>query len=233
MGVINEIISLMWYFLQLTFQGEILWAVLPLAIATIIIVFYLGIYQEELGWNSYLSNSLVLMFVSLNLFRYLYFLNGEKLANVIDSPVKFALTAFIFVIGWILVKYNFSHVLPERIARHLSSPLAINLIAYAVILFVYSDIGEGWIVFLSLFLMILLMFAFLTLLRIPLKRLKIYLEREKRKERIHDIKEAKYEVKELKEELKRRGKELKRIKNKEIKEEEKQVKREKKVLKNK
>ena len=71
--VISEIYGDVLYFLKLTLVPEILWSVLPLAISTLVVLAYFQRYEvEREGWNGYLANALVLLFVSMSLFRYIY-----------------------------------------------------------------------------------------------------------------------------------------------------------------
>ena len=52
---------------------DMLWMLLPLLATLILMEFYLGRYKEEdIGWSEALGNALVLVFVSIDLFRHLY-----------------------------------------------------------------------------------------------------------------------------------------------------------------
>ena len=51
------------YFLNLTLNEDVLWMVFPLLIATVVMLFYFEKYKDERpGWNTYVANSLVLLF---------------------------------------------------------------------------------------------------------------------------------------------------------------------------
>ena len=230
--VLNLIIDTIWYFLELTTHSEVLWNVAPLAFVTVLVVFYFSLYKEEApGWNSYLTNSVVLLFVSMNLFRYIYTLTPDRFYNFIDFPGKSLAGVALLFIGIALLKFNFEHLVPEKFAKYLSSPLTVNLIAYVIILFVYSNLGLNWIVFLSLLTIVLVFYAAISSFKYPINKLHNYIEKEKKRERVKNVKEARFQVKELKQQLKTREKELQRIKTKEVKGEESLAKKLKKALK--
>ena len=199
------------YFLKLTLVPEILWSVLPLAISTLIVLAYFQRYEgEREGWNGYLANALVLLFVSMSLLRYIYGLTDLGTANFIENQAKSITVLFLLLIGFILVRFDFEHILPERFARHLNSPLTINIVAYAVILFVYSPREIGINDFFALLTIVLLISLIFNSIKIPLKYLFIYVEEEKKKEELKDVKEQRFQIDELQRELKYRKKALKK-----------------------
>jgi len=52
---------------------ELLWITIPLIIVVLLMEFYFGRYEkEELGWNTAVGNALVLLFVAMDLYRYVY-----------------------------------------------------------------------------------------------------------------------------------------------------------------
>ncbi len=207
--IYNQII----YFLKLTLEIEVFWSVLPLALATIFIVTYFSRYEDEgAGWNTYLSNSLVLIFVSMNLFRYIYQLDLGGIDNFIHYYQKSVATVFLLLIGSFLVRINFGHVFPEKFAKYLSSIVTINLIAYVIILFVFSTKAFSWIIFISLLLIITILSLIFELIKIPLRKFFDYIEKQKQKEELKHVKEQKFQIDELKNELKKRKKNLKKTK---------------------
>ncbi len=209
--MINEIYNLIVGLLKLTLTVGVFWEVLPLVIATIVMVAYFEKYKEEgMGWNSYVANSLILVFVSVALLKFIYGIGGKGAGNYIDLPGKTIAVVFLLLIGLLIVRFNFSHVLPEKIVSYLSSPLTINLIAYVVVLYVHSDVGNSWEVFAGLVIIFVLLMVILNLVKIPLEMLFDYLARLKRKEKVEDIKEEKHQIRELKGELKFKNKKLKK-----------------------
>jgi hypothetical protein len=220
------------YFWDLTFKLNVLWNIIPLAIATIVILMYFERYREEkAGWNTYLSNSLVLLFVSMALFRYIYTINGAGVFNYVDYLGKTIAAAILLLIGLILLRFNFEHILPERFAKYLGSILTINMIAYAIILFVYSTFPASWNDLFALLIITVTLLIILNLAKFPLDKIFDYIEREKRKEQIKNVKESKYQIGELKRDLKDREKQLTKVKVKEADQEKKQAIKIKKIIK--
>lgn len=221
--MIKELWQTIGYFFNLTFVPDVLWAVLPLFIATILILIYFRIYDyESSGWNTHLSNSFILLFTSMNLLRVIYGINNMGFQNYLDYSDKFIATIFLMLIGSVIVRLNFTHLLPEKYARYLSSPLTVNLIAYGIILLVYSDKNLGILTFFSLLILLIFFGIFFELMILPIKKIKEYLEKEKKKERLKDAKEAVFQIEELKNQLKEREKELKKIKLKEAEDKKKE-----------
>ena len=212
------------YFLKLTAKPEVLWNVLPLAITAILIIVYFEKYRDERPeGNTFLTTSLVLIFVSMNLFRYIHGLSADGFYNFVDYPAKTIATALLLLVGSLTVRFNFEHLLPEKFSKHLSSSTTVHLVAYAVILFVYSSFELNWEVFFALLIIVVSLTIILHLFKMPLRRFFEYTRKQKEKERLKDAKEAKFQIDELKEELKYRNKELRKIRLKEAEREKKEA----------
>ncbi|MBT4135437.1 hypothetical protein HOD75_03880 [archaeon] len=202
--MINEIYQNVLYFLELSFDKNVLWIVFPLLIATIIMLFYFEKYKDEKpGWNTHVSNSLVLLFVAMILFRQIYNIDGLGMINFVENISKFVVSLVILLIGIIILFLNFEHFLPEKIARYVSSPLTLNLIAYVVILYVFSEIQDGWGIFISLLIIFALLIVILNLIRIPLRNLFEYIKKMKEKEKVEEIKGEKKPIHEKKKMIKK------------------------------
>lgn len=210
--VISEISSNLGYFLELSISPSVLWNIIPLTIATLLILIYYQVnIKEHADWSSFFSNSLVLLFVSMNLFRYIYSINGLGSYNFVEYFGKTSVTAILLLFGLLLVRFNFQHILPEKIAKYISSPLSVNSFAYIIILAVYSTKPVNLVFVVSLIFLGFLLIIILNLMKIPLRIFKNYIEKEKKKERVKNVKEAVFQIKELKRNLKGREKELKTI----------------------
>tara|TARA_B100001971_G_C18214004_1_gene552617 strand:- start:576 stop:1277 length:702 start_codon:yes stop_codon:yes gene_type:complete len=219
------------YFWDLTFTTEVLWVIIPLILATIVIVTYFERYdKEKAGWNTYLSNSLVLLFVSILLFKYIYSIKGLGFFNFIEYFDKTIAAAALLLFGLILLKFNFEHILPERFAKYLSSVLTINIGAYAVVLFVYSKFPPYWNELFALLIILIIFSIILNIAKLPLHKLFGFVKKEKKKEEVKNIKESKYQIKEIKGELKSREKSLKKTKVKELDERKDQAIKLKKII---
>jgi len=224
--MILEIYQDVIYFLHLTVTTDLLWVVFPLAVATIIMIVYFERYKDERpGWNTYVANSLVLLFVSVILFRYIYSIDGKGLANFVNFPIKYLVSSGVLLIGVIILFLNFKHYLPEKIAGYLSSPLTLNLIAYVAVLYVYSE-TSNWNIFFSLMVLLVLLLVIFNLVKIPIRGLFLHLKEMKEKEKVEEIIEEKKPIEEKKKELKKEEKLIKRGRL-EVKKVEKKVRKEK------
>ncbi|MBN1502727.1 hypothetical protein JW930_04225 [Candidatus Woesearchaeota archaeon] len=115
---------------------EMIWISLPLLISLVLIELYFGKYsKEELGWNSALSNSMLLSFVGLDLFRKLFTISGNKL--VFCSKILVALG--VTTVGFAFLYMNFYHKLPKKLAFTLNSVIPTNLTAYFAQVLVYTE----------------------------------------------------------------------------------------------
>ncbi|MFC2136361.1 hypothetical protein ACFLTH_17230 [Bacteroidota bacterium] len=120
---------------------DMTWIILPVIATIIVMELYYAMHKDEqLGWNTATANSLVLIFVSMDLLRFL-FSNKEFTFNPSNSGFSATLLVFFVLIeGIILVTINFKHKLPEFLAFRVSSQLSINLTAYAVVVLTYARI---------------------------------------------------------------------------------------------
>lgn len=116
---------------------EMIWILTPLLVSLLLMEFYFKRYkEEELGWNTAFGNSLVLIFVSLDLLRLLY--NKGMLEYV---TLESALAIAVVLLGLTLTILTFFHALPKETAFGLSSRLPINMIAYLAIVIIYAGIA--------------------------------------------------------------------------------------------
>lgn len=91
--------------------------------------------REELGWNTAFGNSLVLIFVSLDIIKYLY-VHGMLEYVMMENALAIA----VIMLGLALTVMSFFHVLPKEVAFGLSSRLPINIIAYLTVVVIYAGI---------------------------------------------------------------------------------------------
>jgi len=118
---------------------ETLWMVIPILVTMLLMETYFGRYEfEDLGWNSAFGNSLVLIFVSIDLMRHIYNLEGWQGLTII-TPYTLLVVAVIFE-GILLTLTSFYHLLPRDFAFNLTSTLPINFIAYLSVILVYTRI---------------------------------------------------------------------------------------------
>jgi len=121
---------------------EMLWIVIPLTFTLLIIEFYFGRYpQEALGWNTAVGNSLVLVFVSLDLFRLLFgSLRQSVTIYLLYFELKVIIATFIMLQGVLMLYANFFHKISKRMSFFISSALPVNLLAYVGIVIIYTNI---------------------------------------------------------------------------------------------
>ncbi|MFH1358813.1 MAG: hypothetical protein ABIH37_02925 [archaeon] len=220
------------YFIDLSLNTDVLWVIMPLIIATIIMLFYFEKYKDEQrGWNTHVGNSLVLLFISVMLLRYLYSIENQGVFNFIDYPIKFFIALGLLIIGIIVLFMNFEHFLPEKIAKYISSPLTLNLLAYAVILYVFAG-TENIRIFLSpgtgtsyleisLFVYFVVLIIILNLAKIPIRNLFSYVQKLKEQEEREILLNEKKDFQKKKKIIEKQEKLLKKAK-KEISQKEKQ-----------
>jgi hypothetical protein len=206
-------------------DSDILWTVTPLLIATVIMFVYFQRYKdEELGWNSAVGNSLVSLFISMSLLRYVY--NITTPGSVLNFSQHISRTIFallLFFVTFILLIVNFGHVLPKKIAYYVSSPLTINLISYLAVIYVYSKMPFDGITLIVLLLFFVILRVLLYFVQFPLVRWFKYLKRLKEEEKIKDVVKEQTKIKKVKKDIKKKEKKIKETKLKEIKHEKKQL----------
>ena len=226
--MILEFLSYILYFINLTANREVLWIVLPLLIATIAMVVYFQRYKDEWpGWNTLVANSLVLLFVGMILLKYIYNLNDGGTINFTIFYGKFILSLVIILLGLIMVSLNFRHYLPKKLAVWISSPLTLNLIAYILLLIVYSDIKYNFPAILALLIWFLFLILVFSLIRHLFKQLFAHLKELKEKEKVEEILSSKKEFKQKKQKIAKEEKVVEKAK-KEVNKQEKETKREQK-----
>ena len=140
---------------------DMIWMVLPLGVALIAMQFYFGRYsKEELGWDSFVSNTIVLFFVAIDLLRHIYNLLPADPLNFFLYPFKTTAALIVAVESVTLFFADFFHFLPKKLAFLISSPLPVNLTAYVAMTIVYSDIPlDVYTLYAALLLFILLFIA--------------------------------------------------------------------------
>ncbi len=145
---------------------EMLWIAIPLVVTLFTMELYFGRYRREsLGWNTAVGNSLVLIFVSLDLLRQVYGSTG--ISSVVEvfaiHTGKTLLAVAVGFSGLLILYYDFFHLLPKRFAFTISSHLGVNLFAYLAAAVVYADLRIDWhtlFAALLLFLFAAVFFAF-------------------------------------------------------------------------
>lgn len=130
---------------------ELIWALIPIIATLILIELYFGRYKrEEIGWNTAFGNSLILIFVSADLIKYLIRTDALWL-----DPIKTGIVAGLIGVGFIMTFVDFFHILPKEWAFAISSKLPTSFLAVISILFIYISIPIDYITAGALFLLLL------------------------------------------------------------------------------
>ena len=159
------VLNRLWNLIAAPFKyPDMLWIVLPLILTLVAIELYFGKYADEnLGWNTALTNTLVLVFVSLNLFQKVF--NQSRGFWKAFSAQGFYIALFVVLLGLVLFLIDFMHLLPDKIAMAISSHLPMNLAAYTAIVLVYTNLPLDWNTGVAWFILMLFMAGIFLLLR--------------------------------------------------------------------
>ena len=142
--------------------SEMLWIITPLFLTLILVELYFARYKfEEAGWNVAYTNAIVLIFVSLDLLRFLYM--RDELYTI---TLRNALAIIVGVLGVLFTVSNFLHLWSRELAFGISGKLPTNFIAYVSIIIIYAQIPINFItVFASLGILVLF-FILIKIIRI-------------------------------------------------------------------
>lgn len=136
---------------------DILWIIFPLAVTAFVMILYFGVYRkEDMGWNTALGNSVVLLFVVMDLLKLMYnYTDPASVLNYLDHPMKVGFIALITLEAIFLIIITSRHAIPKAIAFFLTSPISINSQAYVLITVVYTRHEPSWYLFSAGFLLFL------------------------------------------------------------------------------
>jgi hypothetical protein len=132
-------------------HGEMLWIIFPLFFTFLIMEFYYDRNRdEEMGWGAAIANSMILIFVAIDLIKtsYGHVTPYEVAKNISNSlfndmplaipPQVLLLIIFLGALGIAVTLINYFHLLPRRVAFQVSGHPPINFLAYFAIAIVYS-----------------------------------------------------------------------------------------------
>ncbi len=124
---------------------DMLWAAIPLLIATLFITLYFGRHKrEELGWNTAFGNTMVFLFVAISLIREMYS-QGGSWDGVLGNSLYLTLSLGLAGASALLMFLTYFHLLPKRLAFFLFSAPPINVSVYVVMSIVYADVAPDWL----------------------------------------------------------------------------------------
>ena len=140
---------------------DMLWIAVPLVLTIFLTELYFSRYKaEQLGWNSAFGNALVLLFVAVDMFRFLY--NHDMLSVM---TLKLALAITVAIMAILISMLNFLHLIPESLAYGMSSKLPMNFVAYIGLILIYSNIPADFITLLASALLLVVFSALIITMR--------------------------------------------------------------------
>ena len=177
---------------------------IPLFAVIILMTAYFSRYKdEELGWNTALGNSLILIFVSIDLFRAIFNNSTPGTAhNFVTYGGATVLVSLLLLDGILLLTINFTHFLPKKIAYLLSSPIFVNLTAYLLITLVYLSLPINPATIIAAIIVFAILFSIFHALHIFCRRMWHKLDKLKLKELKQDLTKEKQVIEETKKLLK-------------------------------
>jgi hypothetical protein len=130
--------------------------------------FYFGKYhKEELGWNTAVGNSVVLLFVAIDLFRYVYHLTiPGTVINYAIYPISTVICLVVVIEAVTLLFTSFFKALPKQVAFFLSAPLPVNLQAYIAVALVYTDLQLDRYTIIAVIVLFAILYCLIKLLQI-------------------------------------------------------------------
>ncbi len=184
------------------------WIITPLLITLILMTFYFGKYkEEELGYNTAIGNSIVLLFVGIDLLRYMFYSEFPPSLLAYQHRPFVALLCLLIIFEAIALAFSsFFHALPKKITYFICAPLPVNLQAYAIVAVVYSRITFDWFTLAG----VVVLFFFLLIAMKLLQLLQHAFGESIHKAKITEAKEEAKKAEKTKKEAKKKAKELKK-----------------------
>lgn len=177
---------------------DMLWILLPLLTALFLMELYFGRYkEEELGWNSAVSNSIVLFFVGMNLCSFLYSKNmligiTTVPQALVDIAAKKTFIAFFILLESVFfIALNFFHLVSRRFAFGISSALIMNYLGVISIVLVYSNLSFDFVMIPAILLLFIITVLFFLILQMLIP---------KKEETDEEVKEGEGELNEIEQE---------------------------------
>jgi hypothetical protein len=185
---------------------QMMWIISPLIITLLLMTFYFGRYtKEELGWNTAIGNSIVLLFVAIDLLRYVFNLSTPgSIINYELHPISTIICLIVMAESLTLMFTSFFKALPKTVTFFLCAPLPVNLQAYLAVVIVYTNVKlDGFTLVAAIVLFIILYFI--------IKLLQVFERWFIKTMRTTSIAELKEEQKIAKEKIKEAAKEEKSL----------------------
>lgn len=155
--LLPEVLSRFFVFVAAPFiYPGIWWLLIHLILTFVLFEFYFERHaKEDLGWTAALANSVVMIFVSMELLRSIY---GHKdnpfqvFVNVIGDYLSLGLNDQMIIVSLILILgvagiatavINYYHLLPRSISFIISGHKTVNLLAYFLIVATWRFVDDN------------------------------------------------------------------------------------------
>lgn len=147
--LIPEVSSRYFAFITAPFiYPEMWWLLIHLVLTFVLFEFYFERHDgEDLGWSAALANSIVAIFISMELLRAIYhhsgtpwYVLGQALRDMFMLNEQSLLVTLVLLLGGLGIFtaiINYFHLLPRQFAFLISGHKTINLLAYFLIVVVW------------------------------------------------------------------------------------------------
>ncbi|MBW2986571.1 hypothetical protein KY333_04340 [Candidatus Woesearchaeota archaeon] len=168
------------------------WIIMPLFFTLLLMTFYFGAHKrEELGYSSAVANSVVLLFVGVDLFKHVFNLtNPGHLMNFQFHPISTVICFAVILEAFTLMFASFFKSLPKQITFFFCAPVSVNLQAYLAIAIVYTNITLDWYTLLAALLLFVVVYILLKALQFSQRQLAGAIHEKKLAELDEEKKEA-------------------------------------------
>lgn len=162
-------------------SADMLWIAIPLIIALLLVEFYFKYHNKELlRWDPLTGNALILIFVSLDLFREINNTVGFQIdLAFLESAgiqIKAVLAGLIGIVGLLGVFTKLLHILPKRTPFKFSGILIINLFAYISVSLVYTHVPMDPATIISIILLLILLMIIFSIAHLFQNKAKEYFD---------------------------------------------------------
>jgi hypothetical protein len=136
----------------------VIWVLAPIVFMWLVLEIYFGKHKsEKLGWNTALGNGMTMLWISLNLIKYLFAETPP------DKWIKFAVMLAFLIYGLMVIFTSFKHKVSEKTAFMVAAPTPIYYFAGIATLWAYGTLDISFIILLDI---VLLFFIILILTKI-------------------------------------------------------------------
>ena len=180
------------------FNPDMFWIITPLIFTLLLMTFYFGAYRrEEMGYSSAVANSIVLLFVGIDLFRYVFNLTAPgSILNYQLHPISALICLLVLLEAITLMFASFFRALPKQVTFIFCAPASVNIQAYLAIAIVYTNIKLDWYTLLAAVVLFIVIYLVLKMMQFTQRHLGEKIKEKKLEELEEEKKEAKKVIKE-------------------------------------